>query len=186
MKDKKLFLILFIILVIATIAVIIVKNTTKIDEEVANTTEITPGEEMTEEQERQTMIALYYTNVETNTLIPEAKVIDAKDLLENPYKILVEYIISKPKNEKLKSSLPEGTKVNNASLNGNIVTVDLSKEFIENQSEEAIKLGIYAIVNTLTELNEVDSVKISIDGEENKVVENTSINLSESFSRIAT
>lgn len=184
MKNKKLFLILFIILAIVTIAVIIAKNTTK-EENLANSTEITPGEEMTEEQERQTMIALYYTNVETNTLIPEARVIDAKDLLENPYKTLVECIISNPKSEKLKSSLPEGTKVNNAVLNGNIVTIDLSKEFIEGQNEESIKLSIYAIVNTLTELNEVGAVKIVIDGQENMNIENTNINLSESFSRLS-
>lgn len=61
---------------------------------------------MTEEQERQTMIALYYTNIETNTLTPEARVIDAKSLLENPYKTLVTYLIDTPKNEKLKSSIP--------------------------------------------------------------------------------
>lgn len=60
---------------------------------------------MTEEQERQTMIALYYTNIETNTLTPEARVIDAKSLLENPYKTLVTYLIETPKNEKLKSSI---------------------------------------------------------------------------------
>lgn len=186
MKNKKFFLILFIIIIIATIAVIVVKNSSKEEMQMANSIEITPGEEMTEEQERQTMISLYYTNVETNTLIPEARVIDAKDLLENPYKILVEYIISKPKNDKLKSSLPEGTRVNNASLNGNVAIIDLSKEFIEGQNEENIRLSISAIVNTLTELNEVDSVKITIEGEENINIENTNINLSENFSRIAT
>ncbi len=107
MKNKKLFL--FIIgIIICAVIVIMIKNPK--EESEGDTAEITPMEEMTEEQERQTMISLYYTNIETNTLIPEARVIDAKELLENPYKTLVEYIIETPKNEKLKSSFKNRNK----------------------------------------------------------------------------
>lgn len=183
MKNKKLFL--FIIgIIICAVIVIMIKNPK--EESEGDTAEITPMEEMTEEQERQTMISLYYTNIETNTLIPEARVIDAKELLENPYKTLVEYIIETPKNEKLKSSFKIGTKVNNATLNGDVVAVDLSKEFIEIENVEDIKLSIDAIVNTLTELNEVNAVKILIDGEENVNIENTEITLNENFTRTIT
>lgn len=140
---------------------------------------------MTEEQERQTMISLYYTNVETNTLMPEARVIDAKNLLENPYKTLTEYLMEVPKNEKLKSSIAEGTKINNAERKGDIVTLDLSKEFIENKNADEINLAIFSIANTLTELNEVNSVKILIDGEENKEIEGTDIVLNKEFVRNA-
>lgn len=138
---------------------------------------------MTEEQERQTMISLYYTNIETNTLMPEARVIDAKNLLENPYKTLTEYLIEAPKNEKLKSSIAEGTKINNVERKGDVVKIDLSKEFIENKSADEINLAIFSIANTLTELNEVNSVKILIDGEENKKIEGTDIVLNKEFAR---
>lgn len=174
MKNKKIFIILAVVVLLIAIILITAKFLKK--DKVEEPTEITPGEEMTEEQERQTIISLYYTNIETNTLIPEARVIDAKDLLENPYKTLVEYLITNPKNEKLKSSIPEGTKVNNASLSSGILTLDLSKEFIAEENEEIRQLAINAIVNTLTELNEVNSVKILIEGEEND-------KLSEQFSR---
>lgn len=129
------------------------------------------------------MISLYYTNIETNTLMPEARVIDAKNLLENPYKTLTEYLIEAPKNEKLKSSIPEGTKVNKAERKGDIVILDLSKEFIENKTADEINLAIYAVANTLTELNEVNYVKILIDGEENKKIEGTDIVLNKEFAR---
>ena len=129
------------------------------------------------------MISLYYTNIETNTLMPEARVIDAKNLLENPYKTLTEYLIEAPKNEKLKSSIPEGTKVNKAERKGDIVIIDLSKEFIENKTADEINLAIYAVANTLTELNEVNYVKILIDGEENKKIEGTDIVLNKEFAR---
>lgn len=184
MKKGKIFLVLIAILLCVMIGLALTKVFKKTETgEQSDITEITPGEELTEEQERQTMIALYYTNIETNTLIPEARVIDAKTLLQNPYKTLMEYLIEKPKNDKFKSSLPEGTKFNNATLKGDMLLLDLSKEFIENQNEENLNLGIYSIVNTLTELNEVNSVKIIIDGEEKQEIEGTNITLNESFIR---
>lgn len=181
MKNKKV-VFMVIAMIICVIAVIVVTKFLE-KEENQTPTEITPGEEMTEEQERQTMISLYYINTETNTLMPEARVIDVKKLLENPYKSLIEYLIEAPKNEKLKSSIPENTKINNIFLSGNVVTLDLSKELIEGQDAENIKLSIQAIVATLTELNEVEAVKIIIDGEENKKVEGTDITFSENFTR---
>ena len=178
MKTKKIILIL-IAIILCVMIVLIVKRPWEKNEATENN-EITPAEEMTEEQERQTMISLYYTNIETNTLVPEARVIDAKNLLENPYKTLIEYLIEVPKNEKLKSSLPEGTKVNSAILNGDTVVLDLSSEFIQNQNAS---LSIYAIANTLTELNEVNYVQILINGESDKQIEGTEVNLSEKFSK---
>lgn len=185
MKRKTILLILVFIILCAVVWLVYVNlfDGEAQTNEMANSTEITPGEEMTEEQERQTMISLYYTNTENNTLMPEAKVIDAKELLENPYKTLLEYLTSAPNNEKLKSSIPEGTKVNGAMLNGNTVTIDLSKEFASNQNDEQINLAIYSVVNTLTELNEVEMVKILIDGEADVKVEGTDVTLNESFTR---
>lgn len=181
MKKGRIFLILIGIILCVMVVLTIINSLNK--KESAETTEIVPGEEITEEQERQTIISLYYTNIETNTLVPEAKVIDAKDLLENPYKTITEFLIESPKNDKLKSSIPEGTKVNSATKNLDTVVLDLSKEFIENQNADIIKLAIMSIVNALTELNDVNSVKILIDGEENKTIDGTDITFSENFVR---
>ena len=183
MKNKKNLLIIGIIIIFVILIFLIIKFFAKNAEETI--TEITPGEEMTDTQERQTIISLYYINIETNTLVPEARVIDAKDLLENPYKTLVEELMVKSKNEKLKSSIPEGTKVNGAVLKEDTVELDLSKEFAENQEKnvEKINLSISAIVNTLTELNEVNHVKILIDGNSDYTFEGTDISLSNSFKR---
>ena len=182
MNKKKILLILIIILFV----IILVLLFSKFLKKEKNITEITPGAEMTEEQERETIISLYYTNIETNTLMPEARVIDVKMLLENPYKSLVEFLLEKPKNEKLKSALPENTKVNDAKLEGDKIILDISKDFIENRqgNKDEINLSIYAIVNTLTELNEVNSVKILIDGQENMQFDGTDINLNNEFYRM--
>ena len=44
-------------------------------------------------------------------------------------------------------------------------------------------MSIQAIANTLTELNEVNSIKILIEGEENKEIEGTDIDLNKTFAR---
>lgn len=183
MKKGKVFLILLGIL-LCVIIVITIMNLEKVDES-QNLAEITPGEEITEEQERQTIVSLYYINKETNTLIPEARVIDVKDLLENPYDTLVRFLMETPKNEKLRSAIPSDTKINNAALVGDMVLLDLSKEFVDKQekSNEVFNLSIYSIVNTLTELNEVNSVKILIDGQDISKIEGTDISLTENFKR---
>ena len=183
MNRKKIFLFLIISLITIIAIVTAMKFVNKKEE--AAPTEITPLEEITDEQERQTMISLYFISKENNTLVPEARRVDAKKLLENPYKTLVEFLIEGPKNEKLQSIIPEGTKVNKAELKNDIVELDLSKEFIENQNGDVDKaaLAIYSIVNTLTELNEVNSVKFLIDGEENKKFENCDLSLSDTFIR---
>lgn len=184
MKKRKILLTIILLLLIIGIAVLIYMKVQG-KELLAVETEITPLEEITEEQERQTMISLYFVNTETNTLVPEARKIDAKKLVENPYKTLVEYLIEKPKNEKLVSCIPEGTKVNNAVLKNNVIEIDLSKEFIENQNGgiEKAKLSIYSIVNTLTELNEVNSIKLLIEGKEVEKFKDLDLNLKSNFVR---
>lgn len=184
MKNGKIFLIIIGIIVLVVIAFAIIDFGNKKTGD--GTQEITPGEEITEEQERQTIISLYYMNPETNTLMPEARIIDVKNLIENPYKTLTEYLIENPKTENLKSIIPSNTKVNGATINLGVVTIDLSKDFIENQSGENISQGISSIVNTLTELNDVNAVRFLIDGEENKKIEGTDISFDKNFVRNAT
>ncbi|MCI8621970.1 MAG: GerMN domain-containing protein [Clostridia bacterium] len=52
-----------------------------------------------------------------------------------------------------------------------------------NQNNEGLKLAIYSIVNTLTELNDVNGVKFIIDGEEGKEVSGTEIHFKSPFVR---
>lgn len=183
MNRKKLIIFLVIMLVVIIAVLAFMKFFEKEEETIP--TEITPLEEITDEQERQTMISLYFVNQENNKLMPEARRVDVKLLLDNPYKTLVELLIEKPKNEKLESAIPEGTKVNSAKLQDNTIELDLSKEFVENQNGDIEKasLSIYSIVNTLTELNEVNSVKFLIDGEENVKFSNLDLSLEGRFIR---
>ncbi len=147
------------------------------------TNEIVPEEEISEEQMRQTIVSLYFFNETTQSLAPEGRLIDVKELLDNPYMKLMELLIQGPQNESLVATIPEGTKVNKAEVKGDILYLDLSKEFIDNHSggEEQESRTIYSIVNTMTNLTEVDAVKILIDGEENKAFNDNLIKFDDPF-----
>lgn len=165
MYMKKMFIlkVVIIIAIISILAILIILNfSTEVVENVENETVIEPEEEISEEQMRQTAITLYFEDKESMQLVTEEKKVDAKDLVDNPYLYIVNLLILGPNSENLQNPIPEGTKVNKAELNGDCVTVDLSKDFFNSSGTNAI----YAIVNSLTELKEVNSVKFLIDGEE--------------------
>jgi len=145
--------------------------------------EYIPQEEFSDDNLRKTIICLYFKNIETNSLIAEAKCIDAINLYENPYSYLISLLIAGPESEKLESAIPEGTKINACYIEGNTVLVDLSKEFIDNAPSgiEEESMAVYSIVNTLTELNEVSSVKFLIDSEENQSFKDGKVNFKNVF-----
>lgn len=145
--------------------------------------EIVPEEEISEEQMRQTIVSLYFYNPETKSLMPEGRLIDVKDLLDNPYQKLIGLLIEGPQNQSLTKTIPDGTKVNKIELKGDILYVDLSKEFIDNHKGgvDEEKASIYSIVNTMTNLTEVNGVKILIEGEENKAFKDNIIKFDDPF-----
>lgn len=126
---------------------------------------------------------MYFTSKDTNTLVPEARNIDVKELTKEPYQVLMNLLIEGPKNEKLETTIPEGTKINKIERKENVLWIDLSKEFIENQKNDAKAQSqtVYSIVNTMTQLNEIEAVKIIINGEENNRFPNNGISLKDVF-----
>ena len=144
---------------------------------------IVPEEEISEAQMRQTIVSLYFYNNTTKSLASEGRLIDVKELVNEPYKKLMEMLISGPQNSNLTKTIPDETKINKAELKGDVLYLDLSKEFIENHAggEEQESITIYSIVNTMTRLTEVNSVKILIDGEENKAFKDNKIKFDDPF-----
>jgi spore germination protein GerM len=186
MKNKKLlfYIVIAILLLLILLALIFFLKPTNSNENSNNELiEYTPQQEFSDDEIRKTIISLYFKNIETNTLIAEAKCIDVKELYKEPYSYLINMLIAGPENEKLESAIPEGTKVNSCTLNGNTLYVDLSKEFIDNAPSgiDEESMVIYSIVNTLTELNEVSSVKFLINGEENKSFKDGKISFKDVF-----
>ena len=151
-----------------------------------NVVEILPEEEISDEQYRKTMVSLYYKNKNTQKLMPEVQLIDVKLLINEPYVTLLNLLMEEPKNQNLQCVIPEGTRINKVELKSDILWVDFSKEFIENHPGgiEEENNTIYSIVNTLTELTEVNGVKILIENEENKAFNDNIINFNEIFLKV--
>lgn len=169
MKNKKIIMYIGIILILIILLIIgyLIYINTNNEKKIIN--EYIPAEEITEEQLRQTIVTLYFMEKETGLISSEQRQLDVKLLINNPYKILIELLIAGPNNENLIRLIPDGTKLNNVELKENIIYLDLSKEFVNEQNLglEQETLIIKSIVNTLTQLKEVEGVRILIDGEEN-------------------
>ena len=148
--------------------------------------EYQPQEEISDEQQRQTIVSLYFKNKSTDELVPEGRLIDVKLLLDEPYKTLMQLLIEGPKNEKLEKLIPDGTVINKIELKKDILYIDLSKEFVENHKggEELESNTIYSIVNTMTGLTEVNGVKILIDGKADQSFKDGKIKFDDAFVKL--
>lgn len=184
MKNKKIIMYIFIIIVILIILGAGYLVYKKINNK-NNYDEYVPQEEITDEQLRQTIVTLYFMNIETGNIVPEARKIDAKELVNEPYKKLIELLIEGPQNDKMVKLIPEETKLNKIEIKNDCIYIDFSNEFIEEQKlgAEQEKLIIKSIVNTVTELKEINFVVILIDGKENMEFSDSGVNFKEPFKR---
>ena len=180
MKIKRWLIVLIGIFIIITIIAVVyklkIKNTDNI---------IQPEEEISEEEERRTLVTLFFKSKVTNKLEPEVQLVDVKELVKSPYEVLVNLLIKGPKNDVMERLLPENTKINGINIEGDKLIIDFSEEFIKDhkEGEEDEKLTIDSLVNTLTELTEVNSIKILINGEENRGFNDGKIMFNAEFSR---
>ncbi len=128
----------------------------------------TPEEEISDSQTRQTKIILYFENIETGELETEIKLIDANLLIKNPYKELIDLLIKGPQSSNLKKLVPDGTRLNDVNIEKNCAIINFSEEFLNYENEEKKLKIINSIVNTLTNLKEINSVSFLINGEKNE------------------
>lgn len=172
MKNKKILIIFICLFILLLIGGYIAIKFVKSQNEETVVEEYVPEQEITEEQLRQTIVSLYFLDSQTNELVPEARLLDIKDMIANPYEKLVNLLIEGPKNEKNKKLLPENTKLLQNYLEGDCLVLDFSSEIlnynkeIENEKNNLIN----SIIKTLTQLTEINSIKILVNGQENSAL----------------
>ena len=171
MKNKKIIIIFTAALIIVLVGGFFAIKYLKQKQEKEETTieEYTPQEEISEEQLRQTIVSLYFISKETKELEPEARLIDIKEIINDPCDKLINLLIEGPKNEKQERLIPENTKLLKSYMEQDCVTLDFSAEFLnyDKTNEKTKENIINSIVETLTQLTEVNKVKILINGEQN-------------------
>lgn len=141
--------------------------------------EYIPQAEISDEQARQTIVSLYFPDKEDKKLMPEARLVDIKELVNLPYEKLMNLLIEGPKNEKLELIIPKGTKILRTFMEGDTLILDLTTDFLnyDMEQENCKENLINSIVCTMTELTEVNSVKFLIEGEENEQFKDTYVRI---------
>ena len=152
---KKIVIVLVIIAIIAGVITYFINKNKKTEY-----VEYEPQEEISDEQERKTLI-------------------------KDPYTVIINMLIDGPKNENHDKVIPEGTTLIGTSLEGDTLKINFSSEFVENHigGKEEEQKTIECLVNSLTELTEVNSIKILINGEENAKFKDGEIDFSQNFIR---
>lgn len=169
-KNKQKIIAIITLIAIIIIAIIIYKNISiEKNSDIANEyQDYTPQEEISEEQMRQTKVVLYFENIDTGELETEIKIVDANTLINNPEKELMNLLIKGPQSSNLKKLIPDGTVLHDITIQNSCAEINVSNEFL-NYGDEQNKLKIInSIVNTLTNLKEINFVKFLINGEQNE------------------
>ena len=135
--NKKIVVIFTVLLVVILVGGYFIINYFKDKQEETVVEEYIPEEEITEEQNRQTIVSLYFLEKETNELAPEARLVDIKEIMNTPYDKLVNMLIEGPKNEKYMKLIPENTKLNQTYKEKDMVYLDFSSEFLNYNKEDA-------------------------------------------------
>lgn len=97
-------------------------------------------------------------------------------------RVVIENLISGPIGEELYPTINPDTRLINVTVKDKICYVTLSSEFLNQQYSILPEITIYSLVNSLIELNGVNKVQISVDGDNNAVFRDT-ISLSSPFER---
>ena len=166
MKNKKIIMYIIIIILMLFIfgmGILIMNNKNKKNDFIQ---EYIPSEEISDEQLRKTNIILYFKNKTTGELSTEIRQIDSKLLLKNPENKLIEYLLNGPEEENLERLIPEKTELISTELINGILNINFSEDFLENKSENEINEIKESILNTTKQLNEINEIKILINGKE--------------------
>ena len=108
-------------------------------------------------------VTLYFAGAD-GKLVPEEREIPAQEGLA---RATVNELIAGPQTAGLSPTLPASALVEGMTVRDGLCTVDFSSELTERLPADAAsqKLAVYSIVNTLSQFDTVEQVRILVDGE---------------------
>lgn len=123
-------------------------------------------DDMSTNTEDKKTLKLYFPDKNGESLLLENRTIDSQQALSLE-KAIVSELLKGPESNKLSPAVAEGTKLLNIETKDGICYVNFSSEFKSKSSSgsTATTLSLYAVVNSLCELETVNSVKILVNGE---------------------
>lgn len=145
------------------------------EDELRPVSSIVLSEEEAKELTDKVPIHLYFANEDNTKLKLEVRYIpiaEAKQSTSHLASVIMDELIKGPgEGSGGKGTIPDGTKLRTpVSIAAGIATVDLSKEFKTKHpgGKDAEKMTIYSVVNSLTELADIQKVKFTIAGKVEK------------------
>lgn len=120
--------------------------------------------------EDESNITLYFSDVNAEYLVREIRRIQVSRG-ESMEKLVVAELIAGPQSQNAVRTIPVETKIRSVETKNGVCFVNLSSEFVtkNNVGVSAEQLTIYSLVNSLTELSDVDKVQFLIEGEKKDV-----------------
>ena len=115
-------------------------------------------------------VTLYFPDKNARHLVKQNRKVP---LIDNSIeKTILHELIKGPDGDELISTIPSSSKVLSVETKDGICFVNMSSDFVNNHSEgsTAENFTIYSIVNSLTELEGVNSVQFLIEGKKNSVL----------------
>lgn len=127
-------------------------------------------------------VNLYFSDKEALYFVKERRQINVPTG-ESVEKMIVSELIKGPKKDNSMKTVPQETKIRSVETKDRVCFVNLSNEFITKQTGGSAMeyMTIYSIVNSLTELANIDKVQFLIEGEKKETMIHFS--LTEPFER---
>ena len=110
-----------------------------------------------------TELILYFTDASGTALHPEKRSV-MHNVNTSVERVIVEELISGPEQPGLMPTLNPDIKILNISVNENVCYVNFDAAFLNNSLEVKDYIPIYSIVNSLSELSNVNRVQITVNG----------------------
>ncbi len=116
--------------------------------------------------DEKTTVKLYFPNSGNAVLEKESRSVEMQKSL-SPERAVLNELISGPSNKELSPAVPAGTKLLGVETKDGVCFVNFSTEFVANAGSGSMEttLILYSVVNSLCELENVESVQILVNGE---------------------
>ena len=126
-------------------------------------------------------LVLYFGNEEGKALVSEVRevVYSSALFLE---RVVLNQLIEGPKEENMTATLPQNLKIQGVSVRDGVCYVDFDAAFLEDPVNVTDQVEIYSIVNSLTELSNVQQVQITVNGSPDVMLRNN-ISLASRFEK---
>ncbi len=121
-----------------------------------------PGQQINSSM--RTVLRLYFADKSGSGLLEETRVVYYSSNISME-KLVMEQMIEGPKTSGMLATIPAGTKLINVSVVDRICYISLDETFLNQNSEISEQTVLFSIVNSMTELANVDKVQISINGD---------------------